>query len=142
MTLPPDDRRVVDADDAAFRAFAAGPDPGPVVMLNLLRFREAAAYPDGTQPPEGVTTGREAYGAYVQHVVPLLEQVGAQVLAVHEAALAPLLAPEGERFDQAVLVRYPDRTAFLGMVTSAAYLEGVHHRTAALADSRLFPLAP
>jgi hypothetical protein len=52
-------------------------------------------------------------------------------------ARAALIAPEGESWDEVVLVHYPSRRAFLRMVQSDAYRAIVHHRTAALADSRL-----
>ena len=41
-----------------FAAFGAGERPGPIHMLNLVRFRDRSAYPDGR-----VTTGAEAHAA-------------------------------------------------------------------------------
>ena len=52
---------------------ALGPEPeqvqnflaveGPVMMVNLLKFREKAAYPDGR---DAEISGREAYGRYAR----------------------------------------------------------------------------
>ena len=42
-----------------FDAFKALPRDTPILMLNLIRLRERAAYPDGRR-----ATGAEAYAAY------------------------------------------------------------------------------
>jgi hypothetical protein len=48
-----------------------------------------------------------------------------------------VIAPEGEEWDDAVLVEYPSRKAFLDMLALPDYQAAVFHRTAALDDSRL-----
>jgi uncharacterized protein (DUF1330 family) len=116
------------------RAFAEGPEDGPVVMINLLRFRERAAY--AADAGETPCSGQEAYGRYSAAVGPLLAGVGGRPIWVG-LGRHTVIAPEGEAWDQAILVEYPSRKAFLDMVTSPAYQAVVHHRTAALADSRL-----
>ena len=50
---------------------------------------------------------------------------------------ACLIAPEGEDWDDALLVQYPSRNAFLRIVSSAEYQAIACHRTAAIVDSRL-----
>ncbi|MGL5736223.1 MAG: DUF1330 domain-containing protein, partial [Beijerinckiaceae bacterium] len=49
----------VDPTKETFAAFRADDRAGPVHMLNLVRFRAQAAYPDGR-----IATGAEAYAAY------------------------------------------------------------------------------
>lgn len=110
------------------------PDDAPIVMLNLLRFRERADYPDGAP-----LSGRKAYGRYSKAVMPLLWEVGGQPLWMGKAR-AGVIAPEGEAWDEVLLVHYPSRRAFVRMVTSEPYQRILHHRTAALADSRLIEL--
>ena len=113
------------------------PDAAPVTMLNLLRFREQPAYkPDS--PGAGVAgqTGRQAYAVYSQHVMPLLKGVGGKPVWMGDAHCA-VIAPTGESWDEVLLVEYPNKHAFLKMIQSPEYLAIVHHRTAALADSRL-----
>lgn len=109
------------------------PDDKPIVMLNLLKFRDVADY--GASGPRGLT-GKEAYLRYSKAVLPLMFEVGGQPLWMGNAR-ANLIAPEGESWDQVVLAHYPSRAAFLRMVRSAAYQAVSHHRTAALEDSRL-----
>lgn len=115
--------------------FAASPDDGePIVMINLLRFREQAAYPEGFEAAP--CTGPEAYQRYAALVVPFLESVGAELFWGGRVEQA-LIAPPGESWDEALLVRYPSRSAFTTMVQMPSYQEITVHRTAALADSRL-----
>ena len=97
----------------------------PVVMLNLLRFRDG---------------GADSYAVYATAVADHLERVGAQLLwagACDEA----LIGPEAREWDAAAIVRYPSRGAFLEMVADPSYREIAAHRSAALADSRLIPCA-
>ncbi|MEM1128396.1 MAG: DUF1330 domain-containing protein [Bacteroidota bacterium] len=113
---------------------------GPVVMLNLLRFRPTAdytAYPD-LAPPTAVS-GREAYEQYLEHTRPFLAKYGGEVIfRGHGEAF--LIGPDADAWEAVLLVRYPHVGAFLRLARDAAYLAGAGHRTAALADSRLLPL--
>ena len=109
------------------------PDDKPIVMLNLLKFRDVAEY--GSRGPQGLT-GREAYKQYSKAVVPLVFEVGGQPLWMGDVR-GSLIAPEGESWDEVILVHYPSRAAFVRMVRSNAYQAAMHHRTAALLDSRL-----
>ena len=111
------------------------PDGTPLVMLNLLRFRDVADYPD----PEPQVSGREAYEHYGAVVQPFLAGVGGRLVwqgAAHES----LIGPQEERWDACLLVEYPSKAAFLEMVGNPEYQAITVHRTAALADSRLIPM--
>jgi len=106
----------------------------PVVMINLLRFREQAVYPEGVS--QAPCSGREAYQRYASGVTPILAAIGADVRFL-AAVVQMVIGPEDQRWDEAILVEYPSLDAFLGMVGSPEYLEIMAHRQAALADSRL-----
>jgi uncharacterized protein (DUF1330 family) len=109
----------------ALKLFAGRASEGPVVMLNLLRFR-----PDG---------GRERYEEYGEAVAPLLEGVGGDVVF----AGAPAAAMIGDdSWDLVVLARYPTRQAFLDMISSPGYQEIAHLRTESLVASELHPMDP
>ena len=115
---------------------------GPVVMLNLLRFREQADYSRSPQlAPDTPISGAEAYRRYAAHTAPFLQQAGGEVV-FSGAGGAPLIGPQDERWDLVLMVRYPDAQTFLGFTADDGYLAGVGHRTAALEDSRLLPLSP
>ena len=56
-----------------------GPD-GPIVMVNLLKYRSKAAYePDRPEAKENLT-GREAYQRYGAVAVQVLAEIGAGIL--------------------------------------------------------------
>ena len=106
----------------------------PVVMINLLRYRERAVYAPGADVEP--CSGRDAYGRDQVGVTPLLAEAGASVLWFGRARQT-VIGPDAEHWDDAILVQYPSRSAFLAMVSRPAYQRIAMHRTAALADSRL-----
>lgn len=114
------------------KAIASLPSGQPVVMLNLLRFRDKAIY-DG-EPSE--MSGREAYGEYSKGALPCVAAVGGNLIWAG-GAKATLIAPPEEEWHQVLLVRYPSIEAFMDMISSPEYQAVVGHRTAALDDSRL-----
>jgi uncharacterized protein (DUF1330 family) len=114
--------------DAA-TAFFAGPDDGPFVMVNLLRFRDRAAYADGS---DAHLTGREAYDRYAIVVRSLIEDLGGRV--VYSGAVTGLLLGEVEDlWDAVALVEYPSLGAFQAMIRSPELRAIEHHRAAGLA---------
>ncbi|HZQ72549.1 MAG TPA: DUF1330 domain-containing protein [Burkholderiales bacterium] len=102
------------------------PDQGPVVMLNLVRFRAQSA--------DGEGSGRDAYLRYSVAAMRLIKARGGTVLWAGDVEGAALGDPSGQRWDYAVLVRYPSRAAFLGMMTSAEYARANVHRENGLED--------
>ena len=52
------------------------------------------------------------------------------------------IAPDAEEWDEALLVEYPSRDAFLKMTSDPAYRAALPHRSAALRDSRLIAAQP
>lgn len=119
------------------KVLASLPEGKPVVMLNLLRFRDEAAYGD----PAEACSGREAYKRYSQTSLRTIAAVGGSVIfsgKAHES----LIAPSGETWHQVFLVRYPSAAAFRAMLSMPEYQACVRHRTAALDDSRLTPITP
>ncbi len=113
--------------DADLEAFLTEDPGGPVVMLNLLRFR-----PDG---------GRESYQAYVDHLAGLGAEFGLEIVYAGNGA-RPLVAGPGPDWDTVALIRYSSRQAFAAMVRSPEYQAGEHLRNAALADTVLQPTQP
>jgi uncharacterized protein (DUF1330 family) len=113
-------------------------DESPIVMINLLRYRDRAEYPRGSDAAP--CSGAEAYQRYGALVVPMLGEVGAKVLWRGRVAQM-VIGPDSEQWDDALLVEYPSRRAFLAMVGRADYQRAAMHRSAALADSRLIATA-
>ena len=73
---------------------------------------------------------------YGKKAVKLLEKVEARLLYFGKAC-APLIAPEGEHWDDFFLIRYDSIEKFMELVADPEYRKITIHRTAALADSRL-----
>tara|TARA_Y100000590_G_scaffold242399_1_gene272439 strand:+ start:338 stop:721 length:384 start_codon:yes stop_codon:yes gene_type:complete len=89
------------------------PDDGPVVMLNLVKFREVSS--------DGNGTGSDAYKRYAEEVTPLMEKVGGRVLWAGNIQ-HPVLHEGGDvDWDWSVLVEYPNRSAFLELVSNSVY---------------------
>lgn len=107
----------------------AAPGPGgPIVMVNLLRFRERARYPDGR---DAHLSGREAYARYGAEFLEVLLETGGRIVYAGDVTFLSLGAVES-LWDEVVLVEYPSREAFVAM-TSADRWRGIAvHREAGL----------
>lgn len=105
-----------------------GPD-GPIVMVNLLKFREHAQYRDGR---ETGLTGREAYQLYGQAVGRILPDYGARLLFAGDVTFLSLGRCE-PLWDEVALVEYPSRAALRDMAASPEWREASVHREAGLA---------
>jgi len=117
------------------RAFLEqGDDTAPIVMINLLRYREQAAYPAGSV--HAPCSGREAYQRYAEAATREVQATGGRLLWLGRVT-ATVIGPGDETWDDAILVQYPSRRAFLQMASRPEYREIAVHRTAALSDSRL-----
>jgi len=124
----------------AWQVFLTGGIGGSVVMLNLLRFRETADYSATPElAPANPISGEEAYRCYMKHARPHLQRAGGEVIFFGTGRRF-LIGPPEERWEVAMLVRYPSVEAFRSFVTNQEYLAGIGHRLAALSDSRLLPL--
>jgi uncharacterized protein (DUF1330 family) len=110
---------------AQLEALLASPETGPVVMLNLLRFKERA-----TSPDEGVS-GREAYLRYGAAMKELVEARGGRFLWQGEVD-SQLIGDGAEGFHVAALVEYPSRRAFVEIATSPEVAAIGVHRAAGL----------
>ena len=126
----------VDPTKENFARFRENNRAGPIHMLNLVHFRERAAYPD-----ERVASGREAYRAYGRESAPVFQRVGGRIVWRGAFELM-LIGPQSEAWDACFIAEYPSVSAFVEMIRDPVYREAVKHRQAAVADSRLIRLNP
>lgn len=108
----------LDTTPEQFAALGARPAKAPVLMVNLLKFKQPG--------------GEERYLQYGREVAPHLQRVGANI---RYAGTAPaIIIGEGERpwWDAILIVEYPTPAAFIEMVTDADYAKVHEHRAAAL----------
>ena len=137
--LPPLDRRCVEPTAEQVSAITDLDQSAPVVMLNLVRFRDTADYSGHPElAPQQPISGSNAYERYGEAAQPHLAEAGASVEYLGSCS-APVIGPTDEQWDAIILVRYPSAAAFIAMVAKPDYQVLSGHRTAALADSRLIP---
>src|SRR3954447_24470237 len=98
---------MIEIDDGELDALLADDPGGPVVMLNLLRFR-----PDG---------GRESYQRYAEALGGGINARYGLVVEYLGNGGRALVAEDGQTWDMVVLVRYPDRRAFADMIRDPQY---------------------
>lgn len=131
------------AEKAAFitrvREWAARDDGRPVLLLNLMRFREDL----GALPPGAASVGspREANDYYEGRVAPLALKRGEYPLvggAAQAQSLTPL-DPATDRWDRVMIMRAPDRRAFIEFMADPAYGPLAPYKLAAT-DLVLIPL--
>ena len=131
----------VDPTRAAFDAFKALPRDVPINMLNLIRYRDLAAYPDGHDHAGKSWSGERAYQEYGKTSGPIFTRVGGHVVW-RGAFQTVLTGPADEHWDAAFIAFYPNAGAFLEMVTDPDYRLAVVNRQAAVQTSRLIRFAP
>ncbi len=115
----------IKTNEDQFQELAANTNERPVVMLNLLKFKN-----------EG---GWEAYSRYIKESGPFLENVGAKLLYFGNAKE---LLYGIETWDTVILVQYPSRKAFLKMVNNPDYLKVHSFREEALERAVLYATDP
>ena len=116
----------VDPSGQDLKHFLADDPGGPVVMLNLMRFKE---------------DGRSSYEEYAHRIRPFLEDAGAEMIFVGDLSTV-LVAPESHAWDSMLIARYPSRQAFSAMVADPNYQEITHLRTEALEEAVLQATIP
>jgi uncharacterized protein (DUF1330 family) len=85
----------------------------PVVMVNLMRFRDRSLDGDGS--------GWDAYLRYSALTVPMIKARGGTLLWTGDAKTVALGPQAGNQWDYLALVHYPSVAVFVDMVTSAEY---------------------
>lgn len=120
---------MIEIEDHALDRLLIEDPGGPVVMLNLLRFRA-----------DGGRESYQRYGAYLQRsgVGP---RHGTEIVYQGSGDRA-VVAEEGQAWDMVLLVRYPSRQHFVDMIRDPDYRAGEHLRNEALVESVLQPTAP
>jgi len=104
-----------------------GPE-GPIVMVNLLKFREKAQYADGR---DSDLSGRDAYQIYGRGGSELVRKFGGRVLFAGDVTFLAL-GQVDSLWDEVMLVEYPNRRALWEMTFSQEWRELAVHRAAGL----------
>jgi len=100
-------------------ALAGSPEDGPLVMLNLNRYRD-----------------REAYGRYGEVAMRVLEKVGGRILW-YAPAEAVVVGEASDAYDEVLAVWYPSAAAFVALATDPETLAARDHRLEGLERATL-----
>jgi len=119
MAVEPDARQF-----AEIAARAGGDSDGPVVMLNLNRYRD-----------------RDAYLRYGEVAAAVLERVGGRILWHTDADLT-VIGDDGDSYDEVIAVWYPSMSAFSELVSDPTILEAREHRLEGLERAALICCQP
>ncbi len=116
-------------NEAQIRGFTEPGPEGPIYMVNLLKFRARAEYPDGRP---SALTGEQAYEIYSVGVTELLQAYGAKLTFAADVERL-MLGEVEELWDKVAIAMYPSRAAMLEMMQSPRMQEIGIHRAAGLA---------
>lgn len=107
-------------DELHEETLARVPEGAPVVMVNLMKFREVSL--------DGAGSGWDAYVRYSKAVNPGIAAVGGSIIWTGSARGASFGPADYGDWDFVALVRYPSKAAFRTFITSAEYEAQNHHR--------------
>ena len=100
----------------------------PIYMVNLLKFKEKASYPDKR---ETNLTGEEAYAIYAEEVAGHLAKVGGKPVFGGEVERL-MLGEVEDLWDKVAIAMYPSRKAMFQMINDPDYIISAQHRVAGL----------
>lgn len=127
------------AETAAIRHFLINDDGKPFYMVNLMKLREHADYPDGLFPE--VKTGKQADDRYGRIILPQLLKRGSYPIFLSQKQTNLLRTDEGTDFFERVgIVRYRSRRDFLNMIASPKFQQGEIHKWASMESTTVVPM--
>ena len=109
-------------------------------MVNLLKFRSQAEYPEDYEGERG--TGLDAQQRYAQAMLPLVKELGVRSVVRNRVVGTAVWLGENEDWDMVTVMYYPSRAAFVKMVTSQTFLNAEIHKRAALEQNRTVVTLP
>lgn len=106
---------------------------GPIVMVNLVKFKDRATYADGR--PDDVD-GRTAYARYGEEMRGFVEARGGRLLFMGDVR-SLLIGQVETLWDAVALVEYPSFDAFVQIATAPEVARFGIHREAGIAGQLL-----
>ena len=121
----------MDGNPADFAEFSVNADEGPVVMINLLKYRDQSLDGDGS--------GAEAYARYGVLAGPYVERHGGKLLWAGEAR-EHLVGDTDYDWDSVLMVSWPKRQNLIDLGRDEGYQAIAHHRKNGLERTMLIAL--
>jgi uncharacterized protein (DUF1330 family) len=124
--------RTLETNPEDLAAFMAEPEEGPVVMINLLRFKKET---------DSGESGAEVYARYAGNAGPFVAAVGGKLL--WQGSPTHLIIGDGtDQWDKVLMVEYPTRAAFAQLVSNPEFQEVGKDRLSALEETVLIATTP
>ena len=124
-------KNAVMPNEDQIKEFSEQGEDKPIYMVNLLKFKEKANYPDKRETD---LTGEEAYAIYAEEVAGVaghLEKVGGKPLFGGEVERL-MLGEVEDLWDKVAIAMYPSRKAMFQMINDPDYIVSAQHRVAGL----------
>ena len=121
-------KNAVMPNEDQIKGFSEQGEDKPIYMVNLLKFKEKANYPDKRETD---LTGEEAFAIYAEEVAGHLEKVGGKPIFGGEVERL-MLGEVEDLWDKVAIAMYPSRKAMLQMINDPDYIVSAQHRVAGL----------
>ena len=121
-------KNAVMPNEAQLKEFNEQGEEKPIFMVNLLKFKKKAQYPDKRETD---LSGEEAYAIYGQEVMGHLAKVGGKPIVGGNVDRL-MLGEVEELWDKVAIAMYPSRKAMLEMIMDPDYIKSAQHRVAGL----------
>jgi len=121
----------MDGNPTEFASFAKDAEEGPVVMINLLKFRAESA--------DGKGSGADAYARYARLAAPLVERHGGSMVFSGQTE-EHLVGDTRLDWDMVLLVSWPAHQNLLDLAADEDYEKIAHHRTNGLERTMLIAM--
>jgi uncharacterized protein (DUF1330 family) len=115
---------------------------GPMVMVNLLKYRAKADYAADRKEAAEKLSGRDAYQRYGMVAIQHVTKRGGKVVWGGPQKFVMIGDMDANDWDDVICVQYPSRDAFLSMTQDPDYLAAHYHREAGLERTVLLCCGP
>jgi len=122
-----------------FRDLTQNDDGQEYYMVNLLKFRKKALYPEGSSFGDDPLTANDRYN---RAIIPLLFKHGGHPVFLGQVQGRFLHPEHADDWDQVGMVRYRSRRDMLKMAVEIAGLGFDIHKWASLEKTQVFPVKP
>jgi hypothetical protein len=122
-----------------FRDLAQNDDGREYYMVNLLKFRKKALYPEGSSFGDDPMAANDRYN---RAIIPLLLKHGGHPVFLGQVQGRFLHPEHADDWDQVGMVRYRSRRDMLKMAVEIAGLGLDVHKWASLEKTQVFPVKP
>lgn len=127
---------------AQFEAFQAADPSVPVHMFNLLKFKAQAEYEDGDRGRTGRRAYEDGYGRVAMACVLRLKGRIVMLGRYRMTLVGAQGDPAPGAWDEIAVIQYPNRPAFVHMISTPKYIRALVHRHAGLARTEVWSTAP